>query len=220
MKKKLLTGLAVGLMISGMNGIAGATLLTPGTWTPLTGFYNTGLLNGLVVEDDLVPFSWNTTTGGAISGEVQVRVVQSSVDSTYDFYWRVFNDAGSTDAINQFRIGNFNTGSYDANYRTDGPGDLGPDQAYLFSLPYNGYVNFIFSNGLQPGQSSLLFFLDTTETAYNRSLIYDLTALNDSTISEMFNGYAPGAPVPIPATILLMGTGLAGLIGARRKKKA
>lgn len=46
---------------------------------------------------------------------------------------------------------------------------------------------------------------------------------NDLTATELADGYIveyDTAPVPIPSTILLMGTSLAGLLGLRRRKKA
>ena len=67
--------------------------------------------------------------------------------------------------------------------------------------------------------------------ALNAAVTMDTNTISNNNNAEDFGsgrdndfgsyGYSGGAaPVPEPATMLLMGTGLAGLIGARRKKKA
>jgi hypothetical protein len=43
---------------------------------------------------------------------------------------------------------------------------------------------------------------------------------NQANSAALFDAVGSTAPVPEPATMLLMGTGIAGLIAARRKKKA
>ncbi len=218
MKQKLLAVLTAGIFWFCLVSGASAVPLIPDTYVPLFGTTSADnpWLAGTIVKDDLIDFSFGAY-GGTVSGQVQVRVVEA-IDSTYDFYWRVFNNRDSAGSIGDFRIEGFYTPLYNADWRIDGLGDIAPDQAYLFNDSF-GHVNFNFFNGLTPGMESKFFFLDTMETSYNSSLLFDLTNIGQTEISGLYQGYAPGSPVPEPATMLLFGTGLASLVGSRLRKK-
>lgn len=163
---------------------------------------------GVVQVDELVPFSFEAY-GGMVSGTVQVRVVESSVDNTLDFYWRVFNDETSAGPIGSFRIGEFVTSAYNANYRIDGLGDIAP--IYAYRGIFDSYVNFYFEDLLTPGLSSYFLLLDTDATSYAKTALYDLTNINHTQISGLYPMYAPAAAVPEPMSLLLLGSGLVGL---------
>jgi len=194
---------------------AQAVVLPVGT-TPLSGTTVAAnpQLAGTVLEDDTVAFSF-AAFGGVVSGSVQSRVVRSSVDGTLDFYWRVFNDPTSAGAITSFRIGNFYVPVYDADFRVDGLGDVGPDAALRFATPD---INFLFGSSggsaLGPGASSLFMFLDTHATSYARFALYDLTTA-DTPISDSFSTFAP---MPEPGSFALLAGGMA-LLGVTRRRR-
>ncbi len=143
---------AAALSLSALS--AHAALLNPGDTLPLPGttVVVEPQLAGTVLVDELIPFSFSAGIGlGNITGEVQQRIVRSSVDGTLDFYWRVTNDPNSAAAIGSFRLGNFVSPEYNANWRIDSIGVRAPDSATRFLGSFDSYVNFTFSsNGLLP----------------------------------------------------------------------
>lgn len=200
---------------------AHAVLLTPDTFTALPGTTSAAEPNlaGTIIVDELVDFAFSAY-GGIVSGDVQIRIVEA-VDNTLDFYWRVFNDNDSAGAIGDFRLGNFFTSSYNANYRIDGLGDDAPDQALLFSDPFDGFVNFNFADGgLLAGTSSNFFFLDTDATQFAKTGIYDLANLGQTEISSTFSMYAPSYDVPAPPSLALLGLGLVALFVRKKINNA
>ena len=190
---------------------AQAVLLGPNTTQPLPGTTAAAQpqLAGLIIVDETIDFSFfSASDAGTILGSVQQRIVRSDQDGTLDFYWRVLNDESSAGVIGSFRIGQFVSPEYNANFRTDGSGDVGPQQAHRFGAPLESYVNFFGfpTGGLLPGDSTLFMFLDTTATAYAPTALFDVTNSNQTSISDSFTAYSPANPVPEPATGLLLGS--------------
>ena len=185
---------------------AEAVLVNPGDNLALPGTTAAAepQLAGTVLADELIPFSFSAGPGlGNITGQVQQRVVRSSVDGTIDFYWRVINNANSAAAIGSFRVGGFVSPEYNANWRSDGVGDIAPSAAHRFTGSYASSVNFLFTSdgtglggGVFPGQSSKLFFFDTTATSYAKTALYDITGTGIGPISVAFTAYSPST-VPL-----------------------
>ncbi|MFT3867413.1 MAG: VPDSG-CTERM sorting domain-containing protein [Nibricoccus sp.] len=180
-------------------------------------------LAGTIIEDDIVsPFQITMASGGLITGSIQERVVRSTATGTLDFYWKVNVDANSAGPLSYFRIGNILGSSYDADWRIDGLGDVGPDSAHLFGGSYTGlgYINFYFSDGLGAGQSSNFMFVHTDATEYDKSGLMDVADAGTVHISQLFNTYAPVTPVPdAGATLMLLGVGLSSLAFLRRRTR-
>ncbi len=179
-------------------------------------------LGGVVQEDVIDSYTINGDSG-TLSASVQSRVVLSN-DGTYDFYWRIADIAfapsgagGDAFGIGALRIGNFG-GSVlgeNANFRTDGPGNQGPNVALVFNP---STFNFNFAAALRSGATSYFMFLDTDATHYSRTGVLDLAANGAGAISNLGTTFGIGA-VPEPSTwaLMLFGFGAVGVALRRRQ---
>lgn len=246
MKKTLLAGLAVGVMMFGMVGIAQAAsiVLTPNDYV-----YDE--TTPRAIEGDAAP-GWGT---GSLQGP---STGKSNFHLMYDNELVDLFGVGHNLSVGDLQGISFWTKSTDHNWwitiYTQHQGD-GNDSGSWYDSRLHAYPgNDLTGTWTQwsTGVSGQLEFHDSqrgggyyslTSLAaggglqdYSAELIRMITIQSDSGWNG-FGGQIDGltittskgtgsvnfeatAPVPEPATMLLMGTGLVGLIGARRKKKA
>lgn len=191
MKKTLLTGLATGLLLVGMVGTASAI--------PFEDEYKPDVELGKGTNPNSGIYDWahNTPSDFEVPWDT---VVSAFLTLKIDKLGDGTNYAEAiTETIN---LGSVETWDQTGNKYTTDIGDV-------FTTWSNGDLLSVSLAWSTP---------DTSKP--NGDPVNNYIKLKESTFKlEYTNGSAP-APVPEPATMLLFGTGLTGLVAARRKKKA
>ena len=185
--------------------------------------------NGVVQNDNLIPFSFDITPFTNVGGNVQNRVVESSSLGSMVFAPRIrdtFNIALPGFEILGFRLDGYAGWDTDVGYRTDSLGDKGPTSVSRSAdgdLLTFRYGDPLLISGIFPGpqQESLSPYLVTDAPSYELTGSMTLFGRNaaaedESIYTVQLSGLAVPATVPEPSALLLLGSGLLGLLGMTR----
>lgn len=185
-------------------GSAAVAVPIPGTGTrvPLAGttVAQRPDLKGVVIVDEIVPYSAVEPKSGALlAGKVQNRVVRRS-DGRLDFYWRVIPQASGSVGAFLVHMETFaaKTPALDIDFRKDGLGQDAPVNASWNS----GTIELIFDTGctgvtLCPAKpaGSRFFFARTSATTYAKTARFWLIAAPG--LQTNFMTYGPAtSPAP------------------------
>ncbi len=122
-----------------------------------------------MLQDAIRPFSVDLGGGNFTTGMIQDRVVRETGSGTLDFSYRISNDvssAGSLDFVTRNSFAGFGT---DVDFRTDGSGTIGPDQASRNAAGDEVLFDFFSTNLLFPGAESFFFFVKTDATDFDEN---------------------------------------------------